>query len=512
MKNTVDYSLEDFIANSEKLLEDMVYMDGLVDPAAGTDAAEKISDVACRASLAALKDSMNLQFNGYAEVRIAEDEMSALADFYPPGGDMNPIEPDFIAELLSARGISEGLNWPAITEAIFRCNTERIRIIDVVVARGTKPIDEVSEHLLIGKQLINRSSSSKADSAQIDFRELSPFVLVKEGEELARYMPERDGQMGITVKGKAIPYKTSQIPVIVPGDNTRSEGRSIVADCEGIFKHDDKSFLVKEVLEIESDVDYRTGHVSFPGDVIIKGVVKDGFRVHSGGSVFCYKTLDASNIVSGKDLIVQQGIIGRNKGTIKVAGKVKSKFIENCHMEARERVYVENGILHSAIYTLKQVVLGRKGVLIGGTIFAQDGVTALQIGSATGPRTEIYCGMDYSVQQKLEWIREKNIELAIKLKQVEWKTKKSFAGSEKLVKIREKMKQAMHNLNDSANSLIFQLDNNEAAEVVVKGSIYPETYIEICHISYTVSRHMKGVRFKLDKAKGKIVAESLANK
>ncbi len=90
MEKTVDYSLEDFIAKSEELLEDVGDIDGL-GGAAGTDTAESISDGASRASIKDLKESMDLQFNGYAEVRLAEDEMSAVADFHPPTGAMNPI-------------------------------------------------------------------------------------------------------------------------------------------------------------------------------------------------------------------------------------------------------------------------------------------------------------------------------------------------------------------------------------------------------------------------------------
>ncbi len=96
-------------------------------------------------------------------------------------------------------------------------------------------------------------------------------------------------------------------------------------------------------------------------------------------------------------------------------------------------------------------------------------MTAVQIGSALGPRTEIYCGIDYSVEQKLQWIRDKNIEP------------------------------------------VFQLDKNETAEVIVKGVIFPSAYIETCHLSYIVPRWMTRVRFKLDKIKGKVISELLMN-
>jgi len=108
----------------------------------------------------------------------------------------------------------------------------------------------------------------------------------------------------------------------------------------------------------------------------------------------------------------------------------------------------------------------------------------------------------------LEWIRDKNIELALKLKQVERKLKAASEGKEKLIEVQEKLNQAIHRMNEAANSLIFQLDKNEDADVIVKGSIFSGAYIEICHFSYIVSREMKRVRFRLDKKKGRVVAES----
>ena len=112
-------------------------------------------------------------------------------------------------------------------------------------------------------------------------------------------------------------------------------------------------------------------------------------------------------------------------------------------------------------------------------------VTAVQIGSALGPRTEIYCGIDYIVAQKLEWIRDKNIELVLKQKQIERKLKAASVGRDNLLEV--------------------------AAEVIVKGIIFPGAYIEICHLSYVVPRPMKKERFKLDDLKGKVIAEPLVN-
>ena len=50
-----------------------------------------------------------------------------------------------------------------------------------------------------------------------------------------------------------------------------------------------------------------------------------------------------------------------------------------------------------------------------------------------------------------------------------------------------------------------QLYKNEEAEVIVHDSVFPGVYIEICHVSYIVSRKMDRFCFRLNKTKGKII-------
>ena len=149
--------------------------------------------------------------------------------------------------------------------------------------------------------------------------------------------------------------------------------------------------------------------------------------------------------------------------------------------------------------------MGERGIIIGGIVKAQNGVSAAQIGTERGPRTEIYCGIDFKVEQKLVWIRDRNIALAFKLREIDSKMKSSAKVREVLAPLRERIKAAIHQLNENARALVSGLDRNEGAEVSVRGFVYPGTYIEICHVSYFVTRPKSLLAFRLDKAQGKIV-------
>ena len=87
--------------------------------------------------------------------------------------------------------------------------------------------------------------------------------------------------------------------------------------------------------------------------------------------------------------------------------------------------------------------------------------------------------------------------------------KTASEGKEKLIEVKKKLKQAINRMNGAATSLIFQLDKNEEADVIVKGSIFPGAYIEICHLPYIVSREIRYVRLRLDKKNGRVVDEPL---
>jgi len=167
------------------------------------------------------------------ELVISGDEMSAVVDFYPPTGNMKPIDPDDIVPIMEAKGVTTGVDWDAIKEAVFKCNTDRIQVTDVVVVRGVKPVDEIPEHLVIEEELLKGTAEPEFTIQRVDFKEVSPFVLVKAGQVLAKRLPKRAGKMGSSVKGVAIAYQTAKPAVLKPGKNTRFKDDCVVAACDG---------------------------------------------------------------------------------------------------------------------------------------------------------------------------------------------------------------------------------------------------------------------------------------
>lgn len=494
-----DEILEDLIKSAEEALKEAEALD--LPP--GSSPAVRQDDAA------AIEIPDGGETDGRCELGVSGDGMTALAHFLPPSGKGEPFGLPAFEDLLASNGIRFGLDMAAVREAILRCATERVPVTGITAARGKQPEDEVSAYIVVEPGLLEPQRKTDGREA-VDHKASSPFSIVRKGDVLARMIPRREGVMGTDVHGSAIPYGFNRVEYPKPGKNTSWSGEgTVIAECDGRFLTQKDTFLVNMVLDVAGDADYSTGHIEFPGDVLIRGEIKSGFRVQAGGSIWCAKVVDATDVSCAGDLVTNQGILGRGKGSVHAGGGVKARFIENCLVEAGGKVEIHVGCLNSTVRTLDRIEMGPSGVIIGGTVSALHGVAATQIGSPSGTRTDVQCGTDYVVQKKILLVRDRNLAAAFKLKNLEQLAAAGRVAGVRLDALRERLKDAIARLNEAARTLVGSLDGDESAEISVRGTAYTGTSIEICHVPYVVSAPMAHVRFRLDKAKGRIVADRI---
>jgi uncharacterized protein (DUF342 family) len=470
----------------------------------------KIEDKLLREELESLQVPINLNLNGRVEIRLSNDEMIAYADFIPPSGNGELITIDQFTEVLTDRKITYGLDKNKIEELVFQCNTERKEIPDQIIARGLDAVSEIPEHLELVTEIKDKTHGPdhRSNGTRIDYKETNFLVLVEAGERLARIIPQKTGMMGQTVTGKAIPYHIQKALQLLPGENTQENDGQIIAACDGRFIISNSVISVREVLEVFNDIDYSVGNLKFPKDVILHGRVEDGFLLNIGGSLICNKTLNATIVNCGVDLTISGGIIGRHQGIVTVGGSIHTDFIENSHVEAGEGIQVKKSILNSFVYSQGEIILGSTGKILGGKIYAGQGVQAYQIGSSRSPKTEIICGIDFQAQRDLFAIRDRTFELAriqTRLKKIYTK----YPTNESIPKTISKIKETLQNLQEKAASLLSRLHTNEGVEIKVFGGVYPGVSIEICNVVHVVTNKLAFVVFRLDKNKGKIMTEKL---
>jgi uncharacterized protein len=502
MSSSEERNLQNLIRGSEELIRDLE-AHGATHPL-GIELRRNFTPGVQEQEIVPLASMAEPSLDGTAEITVSKDEMQVLARFHPPTGNGQPLSLDAVHEIIDGKGITTGVQWEAIKGCLLTCNDERVEVADVVVARGKSPVNETPPYLVLADALLAREKKDATAPVRVDFKELALFTLVKKGDVLATSMPKHDGAMGTTVRGTSVPFTKERMAYPKPGKNTEWREGAVVAKCAGKFQANAASFWVDEVLDIPGDIDLRIGNIDFPGDVVIRGEVREGFTVKVGKSILCMGTIGGARIECAGDLITQQGIVGKEKAVIRVGGSAEAKFIEGCTIDAVGPIKVKTSVHNSTVHTNDRLEMGDRGIIIGGIVKAQNGVSAAQIGTVRGPRTEIHCGVDFKVEQKLLWIRDRNIALSFKLREIEVKMKASARAREVLSPLRERIKAAIHQLNESARTLVSGLDRNEEADVSVRGTVYPGTYIEICHVSHFITQPRRFLSFHLDKAKGKI--------
>lgn len=443
--------------------------------------------------------------DGNIELSVAPDAMLVTAALYPPIGDGAPLTSDYVAELLARLGVVDGLLWEDLTEAILNVNTERHIIRDVIVARGQAPVSEHPEHIVIEDRFKPGFKPVSADEHSVDWKTISPVIVVKKDEAIGRVIARREGVPGHDVTAKEIPFTKDPVKTYTLGKNVVRVDETIQATSDGRVILDAQRVSVEEVLVIKGDVDYRVGHIMFPGDVIIEGGVASGFKVYSGGSISIKETLDAFDVSAKRDLICAQGIIGKDQGQVRVGGSLKAKFIENARVAVRGDIEVPGSLVGSRVYTLGKLQMGDKGRIVGGEIFATHGVSCGFLGGGTRPVTIINVGIDFTVQQKLDQSEAVLRELSVRLTRLQNMLK--TRPDEALEKARSDTEARLKALAANIAELSKRVDIDEGAAVEVKGIVYPGVIITICHIRVSIDEPLKKTRFHLDRAANKIVVE-----
>jgi uncharacterized protein (DUF342 family) len=467
------------------------------------------------------------QHDGNVSVLFSGDKLELKADFYPPMAGGQPLNTDYIASFLDRLNVVQGILWENIQKAVNFCNLNHKVVRDVTIARGNPPVKEILEYFQLNPNLKPAGNTEPEDhnTTRVDYRAISPFIIVKKGQALAKLKSRKPGQDGKDIHGTVIPHGTVRPEGVSAGTNTRNDGKFIYAEINGQFIQEGGVLSVQDSLVIKGAVDYRTGHIIFPGDVFIDGPVSDGFKIYSGGSVTIKQTFDVTEVITKTDLTVSGGLIGRGRALVKVGGGLKTKFIENCKVACRNTIEVDADIVNSSIYTMEKVEMGEKGMILGGEIYAVRGIRTGKIGKKTGKATHIHCGVDFTAQQEKEKYNYRLRIISAKLKKLrELLATETAAHTEAALgspegaggERQKKMEEALTRLEEEQKKtgehiavIMGRINAFEEAAVEVSGEIAPGTLIEICQIALFVTEPLKHVKICLNRSLGKLVSEPL---
>jgi len=340
------------------------------------------------------------------EVEITKDKMKAYGILIPPAGGGKWLNEDEALSIIKEKGIVHGVKIDVVNRLIQKkqCN-ERF-----LIAEGDYPVHGKDAEIKFYFERNKKNVPVLLEDGRVDFRNLNLIENVTKGKLLASKIPVEKGVPGKNVFGEEIPPKEGRDFNLPVGKNVEvsEDGLNCFAGIDGQVLYIGGKINVYPVFEVAGDVDTSTGNIDFLGSVIVRGSVREGFKVKAEGDVEVYGTVEGAEIIAGGNIVLYRGIQGRDKGLLRAQGNIFAKYIEHSKIEAKGDVVAGDAIMHSIVNAGKRVeVGGKKGLIVGGIVRAGDEISAKTIGSSMATTTIIEVGINPIIKQNYLKTKEK---------------------------------------------------------------------------------------------------------
>ena len=445
------------------------------------------------------------------KVRITPDEMEAflMLPILPEG---QGYELDEVCNILESNQVRHGIEKEIIKKMI----SERIYNKEICIAVGTPIVEGIDGYF---DYLFNRNFSKtpqiRADGS-VDYWSINMVEPVEKGQVIVVYKPPIEGQNGMTVKGKAlIARRARELPPLKGTGFTRQEdGVTYTANMDGKIDMEGDRVIVSPVYEIFGNADLSVGNINFVGDVVIHGNVNAGVTVKATGSLTVDGVVESASIIADQDVVLRSGMVGGGKGLIKTKGNFFGKFVEYATLDVAGRIEADAFVGCEVICGQDILLNGKLGKIVGGDVFAVQGIDVAVLGSHGGVKTKVSVGAREDTERKVGIIEKrvsvleeniakideglKNFEKLAKERGVSYQNDTRRADLLK-VKIQETV--ALAKDKNELAQLQSEIDRGRYASVKVRNEVYPGVTVGIGTLSVPVLDDQERVEYvkRLDK-------------
>jgi hypothetical protein len=429
---------------------------------------------------------------GHVRVTVSEDEMEVYLTIVPSVGGADPVTYEQVLSECERQGIVFGLDRDAIQTAVQRAEKDGADSKDVLIARGEEPVIGSNGLLEFKVKLASGTPFKLLENGSVDYREQDWITSVNEGELFAVMKKAQVGEKdGHTVKGGLIKAAKGREVELEIGNNITAEDKGdaiyYTSKIGGQLMINGKRVTVEPLLKIEGDVGPKTGNIRFDGNVMIKGNVQDNFQVIAKKSIIVEGNVGSCVVKSGENVIVKNGVVGKNKAYLFAKGNLSVKFAENAVLSALGNVNIQRAALNCKMTSGERVLSKtEKGQIIGGELRAKKGVEVKMLGNDSEHKMDVFLGSDFFVENRLKELRNTKAKYEAGLKKLSLildKLKKIAENPQNLPQKLQKVYMetrkkrtllglAIQNLEKKELELLRQLEERWDAEVLVHESLF----------------------------------------
>lgn len=313
---------------------------------------------------------------------------------------MSPSETmtvDEVKAFLSARGITYGIVDDSLIRGFLTSPVFRKKAFKI--ASGVAPDYGRDAVLTYHFEHAYLKSGTLTAEGKIDFRERGKAPFVNLDDLLLEKVPARQGAAGTNIYGEVLQIPEVRDIRIFPGPGTRlaQDGLRLYAATSGQpFATPGNKVSVFAEMIIDGDVGFKTGHVEFDGNVVVRGSVKDGFRVSAAD-------LTAVDITGGEiDLTgnaVISGIITNSRVSAK--GNVAAAAIRKSKIFAGGSVVIKKLIIDSEIENSGACIVAQ-GRIVSSKVTSRMGIKAANVGTDVSEPCKLCAGVDKYIAREIK--------------------------------------------------------------------------------------------------------------
>ncbi|MBL8020610.1 MAG: DUF342 domain-containing protein [Leptospirales bacterium] len=453
------------------------------------------------------------------EIEVSGDGMEATAIVEPPLHSGGWISEALLSRALADARVVHGVRqeW---REQLLTPLVDAKTLVRYPIARGLPGIQSTEDTIKYEVDPHPRTVPREGRE-RVDFRKLNVIPSCEADRLLASVIPGVPGKPGVTVRGEIIPLFPLHEIRFVPGKNTRVEndGLKVYSTRAGQVRvHESSDLLsthvrvdIEDVLRLAS-VDFASGHIDFPGTVIIAGTISDGFEVKAAGDVIVEKSVGNVHIHAGGDILLSEGILGRGDASLIAGGQIISRFVQSATLYAGSSITIADAVLHSKLVSgLDISIEAGKGELIGGEAICAGVFRANRIGSRLETPTRIVLGLDPETLAKLRALDQEILVKTRTLERItghlrmmdEAKARKKPADPEtekKLILVKEKHTVLLASLEKQRRKLQDHIEPNPHSSLsTLEAHPGTEVYFGVGILPFrVVGRASHGLRLTLD--------------
>lgn len=360
----------------------------------------------------------------------------------------------------------------------------------VEIARGEAPVvGEDGYYEYFFDTAVPSAPGFTADGSA-DYSKVKYFESVNAGDKLAVYHPAKKGRDGVAVTGEVLPGKSGvELPVLKgKGFMVLEDHHTYCAAVSGVVRMHGNNLLISRLLTTD-EARLADGDINYAGSVLVKGDLRSGVTLKADGDVVIEGTMGGATLICGGDAIFMEGIVGRQRAKVEVAGNIYAKFIEDASVTAGDSIYTNASLNCNVKAGDKLMVYGDKGTVYGGSIQTVMGLETAYLGNHNNIRTNISMGISAALlveyNKTIKAITRVKDELS-RFKQEQEKLVKVPGTSKEIMQLKIKINAAvsmktkeLQGLTDKRRELETEIKRVSGTNARVRNTLYAGVAINI---------------------------------